>query len=252
MFCPHCGKEVNEGQAFCHSCGGRIAAPETPAVAGREKTPWEDRDRRGVFGGLFDTLRGALFSPSEFFRKMNVTGGIADPLLYAMIVGVVSIMVLYVWQILFQNTFQGYLPSDVKGAGGLDFFSGIGLAFVALFMPFFVILGLFLWSGILHVLLMMVRGANNGFEATFRAIAYGYSAYVFMMLPFCGGLIGTIWTLVLAIIGLKEAHGTSGGKASFAVLFPMILCCAVAFLVVVLVLGTVAASFGTMKTMPWK
>jgi uncharacterized membrane protein len=72
------------------------------------------------------------------------------------------------------------------------------------------------------------------------------------MVPFCGAIIASLWTIVLAIIGLKEAHGTTGGKASFAVLFPLIMCCAVAILFFLLVLGTVAASFGTMPYRPWK
>ncbi len=51
MFCPHCGKEISEGQAFCQHCGSQIseAAPVLAApVAGmREKTPWEDREHAG-------------------------------------------------------------------------------------------------------------------------------------------------------------------------------------------------------------
>jgi hypothetical protein len=54
------------------------------------------------------------------------------------------------------------------------------------------------------------------------------------------------------VIGLRDAHGTSGGKAAFVVLFPLIMCCAFVVLFSLLVLGTVAASFGTMPQQPWK
>ena len=256
MFCSQCGKEVMEGQMFCPACGNRIsvaAANGTSASAAtRSRTAWEDRERTGFFSALLATLKETLFSPTEFFRTMNVTGGLSEPLLYAMIVGVVGIMVSYVWQVLFQASFLGYLPSEVQGTMGIGSLGNIGLAFVAILIPFFVICSLFLWAGMLHLLLLMVRGANNGFEATFRAVAYSYSTYIFMTVPFCGGLIASVWSMVVAIIGLKEAHGTSGGKASFAVLFPLILCCALAFLITALVLGTVAASFGTVKPSPWK
>lgn len=252
MFCPHCGKEMAESQAFCQVCGGKIAQDQPIAAPGtRERTAWEERDRNGFFSGLFSTLKGSLFSPTVFFRTMNVNGGLGDPLLYAMIVGVVGMMVSYVWQILFQDAFLGYLPPDVQAAGGMNVFSGIGIAFVALFLPFLVIISTFLWAGIWHLLLLMVRGANNGFEATFRTAAYSYGSYIFMAIPFCGGLIAFIWNIIVAIIGLKEAHGTGGGKAAFAVLFPMILCCGAVVLIVLLLLGTVAASLGTMKPNPW-
>ncbi len=50
--------------------------------------------------------------------------------------------------------------------------------------------------------------------------------------------------MTTAIIGLKEAHETSGGKAAAAVLFPLLFCCGLAVLAIALFMGAVAASFG--------
>lgn len=258
MFCSQCGNKAVEGQQFCPACGNRLAVSvdgegaNGTAVAGRTRTPWEDRDTRGFFGGLSATIKESLFSPSEFFRNMGVTGGLSDPLLYAMIVGVLGIMASYLWQVVLHDAFKGLLPQEVPVAGGIQALGSIGLAFVALFVPFLLIISLFLWSGFLHVLLLMVSGARNGFEATFRAVSYSCGSYLFMTIPVCGSLIATVWSIVITIIGLKEAHGTSGGKATFAVLFPMILCCLAVFLFAVLLFGTVAASLGTMKPSPWR
>ncbi len=253
MFCPHCGKEVNEDQMYCQSCGGKIAgASPAPSAAGREKTAWEDRSRYGGARGLLVTLKNSLFSPSEFFRKLNVTGGLAEPTLYALIVGMAGIMVFYFWQILLQNIMPGSLSHDVKGPAGIDLFSGIGMAIVAVCTPFFIILGLFVWAGFLHVLLLLVQGAKNGFEATFRTVAYSYGSNIFLLVPFCGGIIAGVWNIVLLIIGLKEAHGTSGGKAAFAVLFPVLFCCAAVLFFVLVIIGAVAASLGSMSPETWK
>ena len=250
MFCPHCGKEVSEGHAFCQFCGGTIAADVSAPSPGRAKTAWEDPSTRWTVKGLISSLKGSLFAPSIFFRTMNVTGGITDPMLYALITGMVSWTIYYFWQIVLHVPLGSYIP--LKGASDLDVFQGTGIAAAAVLMPFILIASLFIWSGILHLLLMMVRGAKNGFEATFRVVSYSIGGYVFLMIPFCGAIISALWTVVLAIIGLKEAHGTTGGKASFAVLFPLILCCAIVVLFFLLVLGTVAASFGTMPHQPWK
>jgi len=125
-------------------------------------------------------------------------------------------------------------------------FQGIGLTILAFFSPFLIIIGLFIASGILHVCLMMVKGARNGFEATFRTVAYGYSANIFLVIPFCGGLLAFVWAIVLYIIGLKEAHETTGGKAAFAVFLPGIVCCGLIVISVVLLMGAVAASFGAL------
>ena len=249
MFCPHCGNEVLEGQAFCQFCGGKTGAVPAP-FAGRSHTAWEAEDSQWSFRGLMATLRESLFSPSAFFQKMNVTGGLTNPLLYAMITGMVGWMAYYFWEIVFHDTFRDLLPS--KAHSGLVVFAETGLAVKALVTPFMLIIGLFIWAGILHLLLLLVRGAKNGFEATFRVVSYINGASVFLVLPLCGGLLCGIWTLVLAVIGIRDAHGTSGGKAAFVVLFPLILCCAFIALFSILVLGTVAASFETMYQQPWK
>jgi len=72
-----------------------------------------------------------------------------------------------------------------------------------------IIASLFLWSGVLHLLLMMVNGAKNGFEATFRVVSYGIGAYVFLMVLLWRDHFRPL-DVVLAIIGLKEAQGRPG------------------------------------------
>lgn len=250
MFCPHCGKEISEGQAFCQFCGAKVQTEAPSSAGGRAKTPWEEEGTQWTFTGLMATLKGALFSPAEFFRKMNVAGGLTNPLLYAMIVGMTGLTFSYLWQALLHDTYSGFLAA--RGAGAVALPPGIGMAAFAIIMPFTLLVVLFVWSGLLHVLLLLVRGARNGFEATFRAAAYGSSASIFLVVPFCGAFIWLLWFVVIVIIGLKEAHGTSGGKASFAVLFPLVICCVLSVLLVALFLGTVAASFGTLSQQPWK
>ena len=83
-------------------------------------------------------------------------------------------------------------------------------------------------------------------EATFRVVGYGMSPFIFMVFPVCGMPITWVWTITLAIIGLREAHETSGGKAAVAVLFPFIMCCGIITMTIALFMGAVAASFGTM------
>ena len=49
---------------------------------------------------------------------------------------------------------------------------GVGsAAFILVLMPLFVVVGLFMAAAILHVCLMIVGGANQSFETTFRVIA---------------------------------------------------------------------------------
>ncbi len=257
MFCPHCGKEVADDQIFCHHCGTRLRqdeqAAELPAEepvqtasfsGSRERTPWEDREAQGFLKGLFKTLSDVLFRPTDFFKKMPVAGGLTDPLLYALIVGMIGLMFSYLWQILTKGAMQSMM--GVSSGAGQFLFQGVGMAILAFLSPLLLIAGLFVSAGILHVCLMLVKGSRSGFEATFRVVSYGYSANVFLIIPFCGGILAAVWAIVLYIIGLREAHETTGGKAAFAVFLPAILCCGLIALAVVLILGAAAGSFGLM------
>lgn len=244
MFCPNCGSAVGEHQAFCHACGSKIEQ-YSPAGEPREKTAWELRQEQGFFQGLLATMKESLFSPTAFFRKMPVSGGLTDPTLYAMIAGMSGITMLAVWQILYQDSMPMSMPGSVKGTGA-------DAAIGAILAPFLIIAHLYLWAGMLHILLVLVRGGQQGYEATFRVVAHSYGAMIFLAVPFFGWPVAAVWTMILAIIGLKEAQGVSGGKAAFAVLFPALVCCAAAALFTMLVFGAIATTFGGIMHHSWK
>jgi hypothetical protein len=92
--------------------------------------------------------------------------------------------------------------------------------------PLLIVIGLFIGAGITHLALVLFGGAKEGFEATFRVACYSVAPSVLAIVPFCGGMIGGIWRIVLMIIGIAEAHGVSKGIAAAAVLVPIVvLCC---------------------------
>jgi hypothetical protein len=246
MFCPQCGKEVFEIQAYCQHCGMRLAESAPFSSGGRSRTSWEDRESIGFFTGLSKTLKEVLFTPTSFFRKMPVAGGLTDPLLFAMIVGMTGLLFSYLWDILFYSSMQQYVLPEFRAWSERGMMYDHGFSYFSVLTPFTLIIGLFLTSGFLHLVLLMVRGAKAGFEATFRVVGYGTAPFVVMIIPFCGMPVTWLWVITLSIIGLREAHETSGGKAAVAVLFPFILCCGIITMTMALFMGAVAASFGGM------
>jgi hypothetical protein len=90
-------------------------------------------------------------------------------------------------------------------------------------------------SGITHFCLAIVGGNKKGFEATFRAISYSFSGYLFGVVPLIGSLIGGIYKLILTIIGVREGHHISTGKAVLAIFLPVIVGIGLTILLAILI-----------------
>ncbi|MBW1996748.1 MAG: YIP1 family protein [Deltaproteobacteria bacterium] len=231
--CPQCGFVQAETDE-CIKCGiiiskfiktqEEVKAPEggkaqsdltgTPVKEEEDYTPWEDMTNLGVVTAFLRTMKEVLFSPTLFFQKMPVSKGIQNPLFYGVIIGFLGGLFTLLWQ----YTFSGLL-----GKGGINLFFTSYILIYALFLPILIAIGLFVASGILHVSLMLVGGSKRGFEATFRVLAYTNSTQVFSILPLLGGFIAGIYNIVLWIIGFRESHRTTTGRAALAVFLPLIV-----------------------------
>ena len=85
---------------------------------------------------------------------------------------------------------------------------------------------------------MIVGGANQPFETTFRVFAFTQgSTGPLQIIPLCGGLIAGVWAIVCYCIGLARAHETDTGRAVLAVFLPLIVCCGVGLLIAIYVCG---------------
>jgi hypothetical protein len=102
-----------------------------------------------------------------------------------------------------------------------QFAIGIIVLFVLAMIPLMVTIGIFIYSGVLHLLLRIVGGGAHGFEATFRVVSYSQAAQVLGIVPFIGGWIGGIWQLIIQVIGLREIHETSYLRVILAFVIPL-------------------------------
>lgn len=193
------------------------------APAPRSGLPWENRQGRSIVSAFIETLQMVLSRPGVAFTAMRREGGIFEPLIYAVIGGSFGFIVYFLFMFLLQSIgFMADSRSAMAGVMGM----GIGFVFVLIFMPLFLAIGLFIGSGILHLCLMMVGGAKQPFETTFRVVCYSIgSTYPLLVVPFCGNLVAGIWAIVLYCIGLSRAHETDTGRAVLAVFLPLIVCC---------------------------
>jgi hypothetical protein len=191
-----------------------------------------------------------LTAPTAFFRSMPVTGGIGGPLLYAVIVGYAGLIASTLYMFVLQATLGSAWTFGRHGE--LDRLmpflrGGMGLVMQVIFGPIQVVIGLFVVTALVHLALMLLGGATRGFEATFRVAAYSEAAMLIRIIPACGDLIAVAYFIVLAIIGLSEAHRISKGRAAAAVLLPLILLCCCCAGIVALAVGGLASALGHMQ-----
>jgi len=214
-------------------------------------TPWERRDQIGFFPALVETTQQALTGPENFFREMAVTGGIAAPLLYGVAIGYVGLVASTLYSLVFQATMGG-LGGFAHRGGPLERIApflegGVSLVANLIFGPVILAVALFIWSGVIHLMLLVIGGARRDFEATFRAIGYSQAASVIQVIPLCGSFIGGIYSLVLMIIGVSHAHGISKGQAAAAVLVPLLILCCCCGLAIGLAVGGLAGAMRHMR-----
>jgi hypothetical protein len=187
-----------------------------------------------------------LIQPTAFYQAMPRSGGIGSPLLYAVILGWIGVVASGFYSALF-NSIVGTGIAGLGESQGMTEALGFvqswgGFLFQVLFGGVMVAIGVFIMSGIYHLMLMILGGARHDFEATFRVVCFAEAPYILMLVPFCGNVIAWVWGIVLAVIGLSQAHQIGGGKATAAVLLPLVIfCCCCAGLI-----GLFATTLGAM------
>ena len=211
-----------------------ISGPAAP----RSGLPWDERQTKGLLNALIETLQMVLSRPVAAFKAMKREGGLGEPLLYAVIGGTFG----GVFALTYNFALRSFTPFGDRHNALAHLFGGLSWIFLLVLTPLFVVIGVFVASAILHVCLMIVGGAKQSFETTFRVVCFAEgSVSPLLVIPFCGGLIVGIWKVILYCIGLARAHETDTGRAVIAVLLPLVVCCGAFLLLMFGVLGAMSA-----------
>ncbi|HXX35624.1 MAG TPA: YIP1 family protein, partial [Thermodesulfobacteriota bacterium] len=145
---------------------------------------------------------------------------------YGLITGIIGngFAILWFWLFLAQ-----LIPMD-----RIPFQHNLSIVRLIIPLPFQLGISMFVVSAIIHLCLMLVGGNKHGYKTTFRSVCYSYSARLFNIVPFIGGIIGFIYRIILYIFGVREGHGIRTGKAVLAVLLPLIVIFALITVAIVL------------------
>jgi len=257
VVCDSCGKQVGRSEVV--QIGGRnICAACKPTVlqkiqqggdmtvlseADRTGPAWEQRETLGTFPAAMQTIKAALLEPNETFSKMKVSGGIANPYLFHLLVGgigsVCASVYISIVQILFMNPYSG-INSNASPAFQIGILFGVVIRSII-----FAAIGVFIHAGIVHVCLMICGGAKRPFEATFRAVCYGASSVSgLQVIPIIGSIAAIPWSIVVSCLALARAHETDTWRALVAILLPGVVCCGLMVFIMVTIFGAASAMHG--------
>jgi hypothetical protein len=210
---------------------GAAPLPQTALATteGQEDGPaWEQRQTLGVVKALFETWKEVLLQPGIAYSRMRTTGGFTGPLLFTAVMAIVWAVFMLIYHFVFTGSF-GAMAASSRADSNTMTALGVGTSALSTILIFIVAIPLvlamnFVSAGITHLCLSLFKGTSKNYEATYRVVAYSYSAWIFSAIPCIGGIVAGIWALVCTIIGLSKVHRTEGWRAAVGVLLPVFVC----------------------------
>jgi hypothetical protein len=186
--------------------------------------------------------KGFLGAPSNTFDDVGPEA-LGSALKYFTIwVVIYAILRTIVFYTLERRVFQTL--SDLLGLSDaplyLYHFDAVAFGLLAVLGAF---AGLFI-GGLWTHLFVRAFGGRKGYRNTIKTFVYGYTpVFLFGWLPFVGMLF-SIWALVLNIIGIRQLHEISTGRAIGAVLLSMVALGVIIALIVMFVVLSLVVSAG--------
>lgn len=200
--------------------------------------PGGDYDLQNPVGSFVDVVRRVVTQPVAFFSGIPRRGNLQAPLTFALI----CIEISTILGGLLRLTWRA------ETAGGFRFQEGVEYGFgdfvlSVLLAPIVGAIGLAILAVIAHVLVILFVGTSgsgfgsafsSGFESTFRIVCYVSVTNLVNWIPLIGGLLA-LYGLYLAVIGVREMHDTTTGRAALVVLFPLAVLLLLTLLILLLV-----------------
>ena len=176
------------------------------------------------------TVGDLVTRPASFFAGIKRRGDFVNPLVFALVCVVISGIIAGLLGLF------GALVGLGSGGLGQALADLVGYILIA---PIILAIVLLVCAGILHLLtILIIKPINTGFEATFRVACYSAVGQLVSWIPILGSLVAFVAFVTLSVIGIREVHGTTTGKAAAVVLIPA----AVLLLAIVLLIVLVGAA----------
>jgi hypothetical protein len=193
-------------------------------------------DPSDPLSSFVDVLRCVVLHPVVFFAGIPRREGLRNPFLFALICIVIgAVLNAVVGLIGVQSSVQS--SEGLLGPLGLRSQSFAGFVASIVILVVIGIIALPVVAGIYQLLVRIVVGSeNSGYRATFRVVSYAAVVNLVSWIPIIGLLL-SLYSLYLQVVGFREVHETTTGRA--ILVFVLFL---VAAIVVGVLIGMVVAA----------
>lgn len=165
-----------------------------------------------------ETVKGFLMQPVESFRKVRGTS-LGDAIKYFLIIVIINAILTVIVDLIFASAILATLTQTMgqMGMGEVFLMETIGMVVVAIILVIASLILLFVFAGWLHLFVYLL-GGRKGYAETVKAMIFGSTPYMLIgWIPVIGLFVGGIWSLILEILGIRELHQVSTGRAAGAV-----------------------------------
>ena len=141
----------------------------------RSGLPWDNR--RTAKSPFVETCKLVWTDPKLAFSLMRHSGGDSHPMWFCLLGNLIGMTIAIVYRVLWDAIFT--LPAvfaDRPDGSAVGYIMGmiigliIGIALLAVFLIIFLVIAVYIKAGLIHLSLMMLGGANQGFDTTARVI----------------------------------------------------------------------------------
>jgi len=180
---------------------------------------------------FIDVVRRVVLHPVGFFRGLPLGGSFVNPLVFALICIEISAILGALLVLGGVGTSPGFNPNPQNVGVPSIFAPGSPVASIIL-APIGGAVGVLVAALIQQLLVRLIVGArNSGFGATFRVASYTQVTSLVNWVPIVGPLLA-LYGIYLSVVGIREMHGTTTGKAALVVLIPFVVVVVLAILAV--------------------
>jgi len=142
------------------------------------------------FQKFIEDSKATLMAPKEYFAAMAKEGGFVEPLVKAVIYGLLAGIITFIWSLLHLTAAAGMFGGMV-GGGTIGYMAIVGAII-------FSVIGLFV-GGVIMLLISAICGGNTDYEANVRVVA---STMVLSPVNALLGFTGAFGLWLSTVIGL--------------------------------------------------